>query len=185
MTYSSFYIILFFFVLFFFFFFFFFQAEDGIRDLTVTGVQTCALPILPSALVLVPTRELAMQVSEAIHRYGKPLGARVLPIYGGAPFTQQLRALQRGVDVVVATPGRALDHARRGTLPLSGLRIVVLDEADEMLDMGFAEDLEAILSQTPTTRQTLLFSATLPPRILAVAKRHLRNPVEIKIARER
>ena len=140
---------------------------------------------MPSALVLVPTRELAMQVSEAIHRYGKVLGARVLPIYGGAPFTQQLRALQRGVDVVVATPGRALDHARRGTLPLSGLRIVVLDEADEMLDMGFAEDLEAILSQTPTDRQTVLFSATLPPRILAVAKRHLRDPGQITIARER
>ena len=140
---------------------------------------------MPSALVLVPTRELAMQVSEAIHRYGKALGARVLPIYGGAPFTQQLRALQRGVDVVVATPGRALDHARRGTLPLSGLRIVVLDEADEMLDMGFAEDLEAILSQTPTNRQTVLFSATLPPRILSVAKRHLRDPVQITIARER
>src|SRR5687767_14457386 len=99
----------------------------------------------PSALVLVPTRELAMQVSEAVHRYGRELGARVLPIYGGQPIGRQLRALERGVDVVVATPGRAIDHLGRGTLRLSGVAVVVLDEADEMLDMGFAEDIEAIL----------------------------------------
>ncbi|HLM72555.1 MAG TPA: DEAD/DEAH box helicase, partial [Polyangiaceae bacterium] len=98
----------------------------------------------PSALILVPTRELAMQVAEAIHKYGRPLRIRVLPIYGGQSFGQQLRVLARGVDVVVATPGRALDHIDRGTLKLDSVGVVVLDEADEMLDMGFAEDLEAI-----------------------------------------
>ena len=96
-----------------------------------------------------PTRELAIQVSEAMHRYGRDPGARVLPIYGGQPIGRQLRALHRGVDVVVATPGRALDHIARGTLNLSGIAFVVLDEADEMLDMGFAEDIEAILGQIP------------------------------------
>lgn len=137
------------------------------------------------ALVLVPTRELAMQVAEAVHRYGRELGVHVLPIYGGQAMAQQLRALRRGVDVVVATPGRALDHIRRNTLDLSGVRMVVLDEADEMLDMGFAEDLEAILSSIPAVRQTALFSATIPRRIAALAERHLRDPVRIAIARER
>jgi ATP-dependent RNA helicase DeaD len=99
----------------------------------------------PVALVLVPTRELAVQVSEALHRYGKDLGARVLPVYGGAPIVRQLRSLESGVDVVVATPGRALDLLNRGSLRLNEVATVVLDEADEMLDMGFAEDLEAIL----------------------------------------
>lgn len=138
----------------------------------------------PSGLVLVPTRELAVQVSEAMHRYGRDLGARVLPIYGGQPIGRQLRALERGVDVVVATPGRALDHIGRGTLPLKGLRMVVLDEADEMLDMGFADDIEAILQDTPQERQTVLFSATMPPRIDGIARRHLREPVRIRIERE-
>jgi ATP-dependent RNA helicase DeaD len=138
----------------------------------------------PSSLILVPTRELAMQVAEAVHRYGRALGATVLPIYGGQSFAQQLRVLRRGVDVVVATPGRALDHINRGTLELSRIEVVVLDEADEMLDMGFAEDLEAILGATPEVRQTVLFSATMPPRIAAIAKRHLRDPVQIRIARD-
>ncbi|SEU27390.1 ATP-dependent RNA helicase DeaD [Myxococcus fulvus] len=138
-----------------------------------------------SALVLVPTRELAMQVSEAIHRYGQKLGATVLPLYGGQVIGQQLRVLKRGVDVVVATPGRALDHLRRGTLQLDNVRTVVLDEADEMLDMGFADDLEAILSGTPEDRQTALFSATLPPRIASIAERHLRQPVRVRIAKEK
>jgi ATP-dependent RNA helicase DeaD len=138
-----------------------------------------------SALVLVPTRELAMQVAEAVHKYGRALGVSVLPIYGGQPIGRQLRALERGVDVVVATPGRALDHLRRGTLVLGDVRVVVLDEADEMLDMGFAEDLEAILDQTPTARQTVLFSATMPPRLGGMAKRYLRDPVRIEIGRER
>src|ERR1700704_5109770 len=94
----------------------------------------------PMAIVLVPTRELAMQVAEAVHRYGKVLGVRVLPVYGGQPIGRQLHAMRAGVDVIVATPGRALDHLRRGSLPMGHLRVVVLDEADEMLDMGFAED---------------------------------------------
>lgn len=137
-----------------------------------------------AALILVPTRELAMQVAEAVHRYGKMLGVVALPIYGGASMETQIRALKRGVDVVVATPGRALDHIRRGTLILDSVRTVVLDEADEMLDMGFAEDLEAILDATPEERQTALFSATLPPRIAAIAARHLQDPETIKIDRE-
>ncbi|MDQ3641917.1 MAG: DEAD/DEAH box helicase [Actinomycetota bacterium] len=139
----------------------------------------------PGALVLVPTRELAIQVSEAVHRYGRELGARVLPIYGGQPIGRQLGALDRGVDVVVATPGRALDHIGRGTLRLDGLRVVVLDEADEMLDMGFADDIEAILQATPAERQTVLFSATMPARIDGIARRHLRNPVRIHMGRAR
>jgi ATP-dependent RNA helicase DeaD len=138
----------------------------------------------PLALVLVPTRELAVQVSEAMHRYGHNIGARVLPIYGGQPIGRQLRALDRGTDVVVATPGRALDHITRGTLNLSGLGIVVLDEADEMLDMGFAEDIEAILGGTPENRQTALFSATMPPRINGMVRRHLRDPVRAELGRQ-
>ncbi len=138
-----------------------------------------------SAIVLVPTRELAMQVAEAIHRYGKSFGARVLPVYGGQSIHQQLTVLKRGVDVVVATPGRAMDHIRRKTLDLSHLRTVILDEADEMLDMGFAEDLEAILQATPSERQTALFSATVAPRIRSIAKKHLKDPVNIQIEAER
>jgi len=138
------------------------------------------------ALVLVPTRELAMQVAEALHKYGhQAFGTRVLPIYGGQAIQQQLRALQRGVDVVVATPGRALDHIQRGSLDLSNVRFVVLDEADEMLDMGFADDLEAILKAAPATRQTALLSATLPAKIAAIAERHLKEPVRITIRRRK
>ncbi len=134
--------------------------------------------------MLVPTRELAVQVSEALHRYGKALGARVLPIYGGQPIGRQLGALRRGVDVVVGTPGRVQDHISRGTLPLEQIAMVVLDEADEMLDMGFADDIEAILEQTPDEAQTVLFSATMPPRIDRIARQHLSEPVRIEIARE-
>ncbi|MET7902268.1 DEAD/DEAH box helicase [Streptomyces sp. NPDC005355] len=174
---------------------------DG-RDLlgqaaTGTGKTAAfALPVLqrisqdggrtePAALVLVPTRELAMQASEAIHRYGHDLGTRVLPVYGGQPIGRQLRALERGVDVVVATPGRALDHIGRGTLRLDSLVTLVLDEADEMLDMGFAEDIDSILEGVPADHQTVLFSATMPARIDAMARRHLRDPVRIQIEREK
>ncbi|HEX5129693.1 MAG TPA: DEAD/DEAH box helicase [Usitatibacter sp.] len=172
---------------------------DG-RDLlgqaaTGTGKTAAfALPILqrfvddggakaagPMAVVLVPTRELAMQVAEAVHRYGKALGVRVLPVYGGQPIGRQLHAMRSGVDVVIATPGRALDHLRRGSLAMAGVRIVVLDEADEMLDMGFQEDIEAVLKEAPAERQTVLFSATMPPRIEAIAKRHQKGPLRIKI----
>ena len=138
----------------------------------------------PSALVLVPTRELAIQVGEAMQRYGKELRMSVLPVYGGQAIGPQLHALKRGVDVVVATPGRALDHIRRGTLKLHEVKIVVLDEADEMLDMGFADDLDAILTATPKTKQIALFSATMPPRIRSIAHRHLQSPIEITIAKE-
>ena len=138
----------------------------------------------PSALVLVPTRELAMQVAEAVHRYGKFLNVHVLPIYGGQAMQIQLSALRRGVDVVVATPGRVLDHVRRKSIDLTTVRMVVLDEADEMLDMGFAEDLEAILTALPRERQTALFSATIAPRIATIAKTHLRDPERVTIARE-
>jgi len=124
----------------------------------------------PTALVLVPTRELAVQVSEAVQRYGKELRIGVLALYGGQAMGPQLQALRRGVEVIVATPGRALDHLRRKTLKLADLQVVVLDEADEMLDMGFADDLDAILEQTP--------------RIASIARRHLKNPVDVTIARE-
>ncbi len=152
-----------------------------------------ALPILerigagakpiPRALVLTPTRELAIQVSEAIQQYGKKLGIEVIAVFGGQPIHHQLRALDRGVHVVVATPGRALDHIRRRSLRLDRIETVVLDEADEMLDMGFSEDLEAILESTPAERQTVMFSATLPPRINSIAKRHQNDPIRIRIGR--
>jgi len=137
------------------------------------------------ALVLVPTRELAMQVAEAVHRYGRGLDAHVLPIYGGQAIGQQLRALRRGVDVVVATPGRAVDHLTRGSLSFDAVEVVVLDEADEMLDMGFAEDLEVLLTATPAGRQTALFSATISPTIARIAARHLREPVQLAVRPER
>ncbi|MCC3763496.1 DEAD/DEAH box helicase [Glycomyces sp. TRM65418] len=138
----------------------------------------------PDALVLVPTRELAVQVSQAFHRYGRELGVRVLPIYGGQPIGRQLQVLRRGVDVVVATPGRALDHIDRGSLRLDDVSTVVLDEADEMLDMGFAEDIEAILGRTREDRQTMLFSATMPARLDRIARRQLRDPVRVELGRE-
>src|ERR1700744_6630723 len=154
-----------------------------------------ALPILqrilaegpqaePLALVLVPTRELAMQVGEAMRRYGREMRARVLPVYGGEPIGRQLGPLKRGVDVVVATPGRALDHINRGTLKLSGLEILVLDQTDEMLFMSFAEEIEAILASTPGERQTALFSATMPPRIDGMVRRHLSDPVRVELGRQ-
>ncbi|MEQ1871008.1 MAG: DEAD/DEAH box helicase [Vicinamibacterales bacterium] len=167
------------------------QAETG------TGKTAAfALPMLQrittpkpgrgtAGLVLVPTRELAMQVAEAVHKYAKGSGLHVLPLYGGAPMHTQIRALERGAHIVVATPGRALDHLRRKTLNLDALRMLVLDEADEMLDMGFAEDLDTILSAIPDTRQTALFSATMPHRILAIAERHLKAPARVTIAREK
>lgn len=165
------------------------------RAATGTGKTAAfALPMLqlishaeracPSALVLVPTRELAIQVGEAVQRYGNELRVNVVALYGGQAFGPQLHALKRGVDVIVATPGRALDHIRRGTLKLHEVRIVVLDEADEMLDMGFAEDLDSILAGTPKDKQTALFSATMPSRIRSIAHRHLQNPTEITIAKE-
>jgi ATP-dependent RNA helicase DeaD len=138
----------------------------------------------PFGLVLAPTRELALQVAEAISTYGREMGARVLTVYGGAPVGPQLRGLSEGVDVVVATPGRAIDLMNRGALRLDELEIVVLDEADEMLDMGFVEDIETLLDATPDTRQGVLFSATMPRRIEDLARNYLREPVTVRMGRE-
>ncbi|HEX6036676.1 DEAD/DEAH box helicase [Longimicrobium sp.] len=137
------------------------------------------------ALVMAPTRELAVQVAEATHKYGARRGVRVLAVYGGQDISRQLRELRRGVHVVVGTPGRLLDHIRRGSLDLSGTGYVVLDEADEMLDMGFIEDIEAILDALPSERQTALFSATFPPRIADLARKALKEPERVTIEREK
>ncbi|MCC7451168.1 MAG: DEAD/DEAH box helicase [Anaerolineae bacterium] len=164
------------------------QAQTG------TGKTAAfALPIIeklqagqrdPQALIMTPTRELAVQVAEAFHSYGKYHGLSVLPVYGGQPIDRQLRVLNRGVQVVVGTPGRLLDHIHRGTLKLGQVRTVVLDEADEMLDMGFIEDIEAILQETPADRQTALFSATIPNAIADLAERYMRSPERITIQAE-
>jgi len=136
----------------------------------------------PQVLVLVPTRELALQVAEAFQRYAAHMkGFHVLPIYGGQAYQPQLNALRRGVHVVVGTPGRIIDHMERGTLKLAGLTLIVLDEADEMLQMGFVDAVEAILEQTPPQRQVALFSATLAAPIRRIAQKHLRSPVEVTI----
>ena len=151
-----------------------------------------ALPVLakldmsrprPQALVLAPTRELAIQVAEAFQRYATRIpGFHVLPIYGGQSYTPQLQALRRGVQVVVGTPGRVIDHLNRGTLDLSELQCLVLDEADEMLRMGFIDDVEAVLQKTPPNRQVALFSATMPPPIRRIAQTYLKDPAEVTIA---
>ena len=143
-----------------------------------------AEPGAPMILVLTPTRELCLQVSESFHSYGRDAGIVVTPIYGGQEYGRQIRALKRGTHVVVATPGRALDHISRGTLNLEEINAVVLDEADEMLDLGFADELDAIFAALPEHVQTALFSATLPPRIARIADEHLNNPERISIARE-
>ncbi|MGZ0177883.1 MAG: DEAD/DEAH box helicase [Acidimicrobiales bacterium] len=152
-----------------------------------------ALPILngidrndaaiPLALIVVPTRELAVQVSEAFFKYGRESRVQVLPVFGGQPISRQLQALKRGVHVVVGTPGRVIDHIKRGSLNLDAVQTVVLDEADEMLDMGFTEDIEAILRATPDSRQTVLFSATMPPRIEKLARKYQRDPQTVKIGK--
>ena len=136
----------------------------------------------PQALVVVPTRELAIQVAEALHELGKYREVVTLPIYGGAPYDRQLRALRRGVQVVIGTPGRLLDHLGRETLNLDAVRTVVLDEADEMLNMGFIDDIEAILARLPEERQTSLFSATIPARIAKLAEQYLRQPTQVSVA---
>lgn len=142
-------------------------------DLKQKGVQ---------ALILTPTRELAIQVAEAIHTYARRMkDVRALPVYGGQSIEQQIRHLQRGVHVIVGTPGRIMDHLRRGTLDFDALKIVILDEADEMLRMGFIEDVEWILGQAPKDLQMALFSATIPPEIRRIADRYLQNPVMVEI----
>jgi ATP-dependent RNA helicase DeaD len=141
-------------------------------DMQEAGVQ---------GLVLAPTRELAIQVAEAIYRYGHNLGGRVLPIYGGQSYARQQQRLAKGVPIVVGTPGRTLDLLRQGALDLGTVRYLVLDEADAMLQMGFIEDVEALLNATPPTRQTALFSATLPPAIRHLAVRYMRDPLTVAI----
>jgi ATP-dependent RNA helicase DeaD len=136
------------------------------------------------AIVVLPTRELAIQVAEAVHAMGRSRNISVLPLYGGQAYDRQLRALRAGVQIVVGTPGRMMDHVRRGTLKLDAVRTVVLDEADEMLDMGFLEDIEFILDQVPAERQIALFSATMPTRIEGLARRYLRDPERVTIAQE-
>ncbi len=163
------------------------QAQTGTGK---TGAF--ALPVLsnidlsatkPQVLVLAPTRELAIQVAEAFQTYSASMpGFRVLPVYGGQPYGQQLSALRRGVHVVVGTPGRVIDHLDRGTLDLSELKTLVLDEADEMLRMGFIDDVEAVLKKLPESRQVALFSATMPSQIRRIAQTYLREPVEVTIA---
>ncbi len=162
------------------------QAQTG------TGKTAAfALPVLcnldlkqkdPQVLVLAPTRELAIQVAEAFQKYAKYLdGFHVLPVYGGQDYRGQIRSLQRGVHVVVGTPGRVMDHMRRGTLKLQGLNTLVLDEADEMLRMGFIDDVEWVLEQLPEQRQIALFSATMPNQIRRIATKYLSNPTEVTI----
>ena len=128
------------------------------------------------ALVLVPTRELATQVASAVFTYGRTLGVQVLPIFGGQSYNRQINRLRKGVDVVVGTPGRLLDLIQQGALDLGGVQVVVLDEADEMLSMGFSEDLAAILEATPAERQTVCMSATLPHGVRKLAKQYMRDP---------
>ena len=150
-----------------------------------------ALPILsrldlkqktPQALVLAPTRELALQVCEAFEKYAAHLrGVHVLPVYGGQGYGVQLSALRRGVHIVVGTPGRIMDHLEKGTLDLTELRFLVLDEADEMLNMGFAEDVETILADTPADKNVALFSATMPAQIRRISKKYLNDPAEITV----
>ncbi|MEX0818241.1 MAG: DEAD/DEAH box helicase, partial [Pirellulaceae bacterium] len=163
------------------------QAQTG------TGKTAAfALPLLDridlfnkqtQVLVLAPTRELAIQVAEAFEKYAKSLdGLRVVPIYGGQDYQVQFRQLHRGAHIVVGTPGRVMDHMRRGSLKLDDLQCLVLDEADEMLRMGFADDVEWVLTQAPAKRQMALFSATIPRPIRQIAQKHLKNPAEITIA---
>ena len=170
------------------------MAGSDVVGLAQTGTgktAAFAIPILSKidtsskatqALVLAPTRELALQVAEAFSRYGAHLPqVNVLPIYGGSSYTVQLSGLKRGAQVVVGTPGRVIDHLERGTLDLSRIDYLVLDEADEMLTMGFAEDVERILSETPEYKQVALFSATMPPAIRKLTAKYLHDPTEVKV----
>ncbi|MCA9833919.1 MAG: DEAD/DEAH box helicase [Thermomicrobiales bacterium] len=168
------------------------NGEDIIGQAQTGSGKTAAfgLPIIDmidgrdrriQALILTPTRELAIQVSDALHNYGKHKGIQTLAIYGGQAYERQFRGLERGVHIVVGTPGRVMDHMRRGTLRFDDLRFFVLDEADEMLDMGFVDDIETILASVPEERQTALFSATMPSRIADLANRYLRSPKHISV----
>jgi len=134
----------------------------------------------PHALIVVPTRELAIQVAADLVVAGKGLGARVMAVYGGRSYEPQVEALKKGIDVVAGTPGRLLDLARQGHLDLSHIEVLVLDEADEMLDLGFLPDVERILALTPASRQTMMFSATMPNEVIALSRRYLRQPTRVR-----
>jgi len=164
------------------------QAQTG------TGkTATFGIPILErlnprlravQALILTPTRELAIQVAEEVSKIGRSKEVKTLPIYGGQSIDRQIRSLKFGVQVVIGTPGRLLDHLRRKTLKLDKLQMIVLDEADEMLDMGFIDDIESILQETPDERQTLLFSATMPPQIQKLSRKYLKNPQYLTVSKD-
>ena len=160
------------------------QAQTGTGKTAAFGI-----PIIekwkkgktPYAIILAPTRELAVQVAEELNKIGKNKGVLTVPIYGGQSIERQLRSLKKGVDVVVGTPGRVIDHIKRKTLVLKSIRILVLDEADEMLNMGFIEDIESILKEIPEDRQTMLFSATIPKEIVRIASRYMKNPKKVSV----
>lgn len=162
------------------------QAQTGTGKTAAFGIPVVekvdrSKPAV-QALILAPTRELAIQAAEEMNKLGQFKRVHALPVYGGTPIDRQIKALNRGVHVVVGTPGRVLDHLERGTLKLGAVKIAVLDEADEMLDMGFVDDITSIMSRTPEGRQTLLFSATMPEEILKISKRYMKHPERIKIA---
>ena len=161
------------------------QAQTGTGKTAAYGLPLLQRLSRPprgvQALVLAPTRELAMQVSEALKTYGQMMRVTVLAVFGGQSYQQQIRSLREGVDVIVGTPGRLLDLTNQGTLDLSGVQTVVLDEADEMLSMGFVDDIESILSRVPRERQTMLFSATISARVLELSSRYMREPQSISI----
>ncbi len=161
------------------------QAQTGTGKTAAFGipiVEMCKRSEQPFVIILEPTRELAVQVAQEIDRVGSRKRVRVLPIYGGQSIENQIKALKHGVDVIVGTPGRVIDHLNRKTLALSAIKIVVLDEADEMLNMGFIEDIETILVKTPEARQTLLFSATMPQPIMVIARKYMKEPEKIRIS---
>ena len=161
------------------------QAQTGTGKTSAFGIPLMEMLDQslnePQALVLVPTRELALQVTAELSRLGRFCGMRCVAIYGGQAISRQFEELERGVHIIVATPGRLMDHMERGTVQLRGMRAVVLDEADQMLDIGFAPDIQRILRRTPSSRQTMLFSATMPPPIKRLADRYLRDPAWILV----
>lgn len=164
------------------------QAQTGTGKTAAFGIPMVERlnPKIKSVqgLVLEPTRELAIQVAEHISRIGKYASFKVLPVYGGKPIQNQIYALERGVHIVVGTPGRIIDHLKRGTLDLASVKVVVLDEADRMLDMGFIDDIEYILSNVPTDRQTSLFSATIDQSVMNVCDRYMRKPEKILVSKD-
>ncbi|HEX3016031.1 MAG TPA: DEAD/DEAH box helicase, partial [Desulfobacteria bacterium] len=164
------------------------QAQTGTGKTAAFGIPIVETlnPRVPKvqAIILAPTRELAIQVAEELAKIGKYKHLKTVPIYGGQPIDRQIRALRYGAHVAIGTPGRVLDHLNRGTLRLDHIKTVVLDEADEMLDMGFVEDIESILSKTPVERQTLLFSATMPYEIRKLSQKFMHDPVSISVSRD-